>query len=1405
MLMLSVLTVSLFSQDRKISGIINEYKSVAAIGPGLNNITLSDVSNIAAEDTVLLIQMKGAIILEAGGFREPVGAPGSYEFLIVQSVDIGTRVVVFTNPILNSYDIKGLVQLVTVPSYTSATVKGTLTCQPWDSISKTGGVLTMIVGRTLSLNANIDVAGKGFFGGAVPPTASPGICSSNPTYDDFNYPITYTNSGFKGESPVLRVWIDFTNIPSINPNYSKGKGRSYTGGGGGNGKYSGGGGGASFYSTGGSGGFEPNPGCTTPYSGGVGGKQINSDVELGGKILLGSGGGGSTYESAPTASAGGKGGGIIIIMCETLKGKGKIISADGVIPGTTASGNAGAGGGGGGGSIALYQQSFSTPLDSSLLTISAKGGKGGNTSNLYGEGGGGGGGFILTNNPADPGNVTKITTGGAGGTRSNATTGFSGTAGMALTTFAPTLNGFLFNSIKSEVTGNLVDSICSNVPFGTILGTKPVGGVEGTGYHFEWQYSTLANPLDLDYLPASGVNNLQDYSPGLLTVTTWFRRVVTDNGLPVLIDKSTPIQIIVQQAITGNLIGKDTTICYNQNPFPLVPLNAGPSNGSSLNYYLYKWIQNTTNTSWGETTPNATGTFNNPSYDSPALTQTTYFQRVVTSGRCVNYSSTVTITVLPLITENITTRPDSVICEGSLFNNLGASAPVGGDLTYKYQWQDSINSSVWMPAVGLNTAAGYTPDTSTFSAIENRYFRRVVFSGPDSVCKSRSVPILLTRYHKIKTNLIAADQTICSETSPVPLTGSIPTQGKAGDYAYVWQDSVRTGIWIQRATTDFSHAPGNLTDTTWYRRIVISSVCADTSLTVRINVHKLIAENNISVIAGGLTDTTICNGQIPHLLKGSAPTGGTNIPGSYLFKWYSSIDNVTYIPVATAGTGINYQPPALSDTTYYKREVTSGTCSGFSDPVIVKVLPLITNNVISSDRTVCYNTDTVKLTGATPLGGAGIGTYIYFWEQSSDGGTTWLAASGTNNDASGKYFPPALPIPMKFRRTATSGLSGCCTNVSNEVLISQYPPLPTGKITNIADTTICGGLQVLLEVELTGVSPWKVTYKENAVQGAAISTAIATPTFTATPASASALDIYNYSLLTVEDANGCKATSLAGGKKANVYKVPDTKAGPDQLVCGPTVNLAAVPDAGTGIWKYPSAVVSSTANAANVTVTIDDVYINGKITHNFIWEETNWTCKSQDAVDITFYKKISSIDAGPDTTLYSFDNIFHMSANMPEVWEVGLWSIVSGGGSFDNESLYNSVVTSLEPKVSNVFKWVITNGECTAEDVVNVYVDEIMIPEGFSPNGDGVNDIFEVQGLDLENQDAELKIINSTGSEVFSTYKFGTDKGTWSPWDGKSSNGYNLPEGTYYYLLKLTSLGNGKIHKKSGFIILKRF
>jgi gliding motility-associated-like protein len=220
-----------------------------------------------------------------------------------------------------------------------------------------------------------------------------------------------------------------------------------------------------------------------------------------------------------------------------------------------------------------------------------------------------------------------------------------------------------------------------------------------------------------------------------------------------------------------------------------------------------------------------------------------------------------------------------------------------------------------------------------------------------------------------------------------------------------------------------------------------------------VNVHKPIVNNTISFISAGLSDTTVCSGAIPHILKGTNAAGGTNIPGDYAYEWISSIDNINWNPVPSGGTGVSYQPPALTATSYYRRRVISGTCNVTSGTtLVVTVLPLITNNIISSGQTaVCNNTAPGSLTGAILSGGSG--TYTFFWEQSTNGGNTWIAATGVNNSPSGSYQPPLLTAPIKYKRTVKSGANDCCVSISN-ILDIAINPLPISPVYAGPDTTL---------------------------------------------------------------------------------------------------------------------------------------------------------------------------------------------------------------------------------------------------------------------------------------------------------------------------------------------------------------
>jgi len=113
---------------------------------------------------------------------------------------------------------------------------------------------------------------------------------------------------------------------------------------------------------------------------------------------------------------------------------------------------------------------------------------------------------------------------------------------------------------------------------------------------------------------------------------------------------------------------------------------------------------------------------------------------------------------------------------------------------------------------------------------------------------------------------------------------------------------------------------------------------------------------------------------------------------------------------------------------------------------------------------------------------------------------------------------------------------------------------------------------------------------------------------------------------------------------------------------------------------------------------------------------------------------------------------------------------------------------------------------CTAQATTQVIVGNcgIIIPEAITPNGNGQNDVFFIQNLDAY-PNTEVIIFNRWGSEVFESKDYKND------WSGVSQNklnvgGNQLPEGTYFYVIKLGGKeldpGFGKIYK--GYVYIKK-
>ena len=91
----------------------------------------------------------------------------------------------------------------------------------------------------------------------------------------------------------------------------------------------------------------------------------------------------------------------------------------------------------------------------------------------------------------------------------------------------------------------------------------------------------------------------------------------------------------------------------------------------------------------------------------------------------------------------------------------------------------------------------------------------------------------------------------------------------------------------------------------------------------------------------------------------------------------------------------------------------------------------------------------------------------------------------------------------------------------------------------------------------------------------------------------------------------------------------------------------------------------------------------------------------------------------------------------------------------------------------------------------------MIIPQGFSPNNDRINDYFVIPGI--ENfPNNKITIFNRWGNIVYESNKYNNE------WEGKSNKGpsayEDLPVGVYYYIL---DLGDGR-NPITGYIYLNR-
>lgn len=694
--------------------IINSYSKVTNLNACENMLQLQNPNSFLTGDTVLLIQMNGAIIdsTNTSNFGKILDyrQAGNYEINIISQKN-GNEIVL-QNRIEREYDYEGALQLVRVPSYNNFIINKPLTCEPWNG--ETGGVLAFFAQKA-TLQADIDISGKGFRRGL--PQGKTDVFRD---YTDYFYDNYSNYAAEKGEG--------ISNLSQLK-NY--GRGAAGNGGGGGN-SHNGGGGGGGNGGVGGKGGLQF--GEFAPLDlGGLGGYSLDYNVQDN-KLFMGGAGGMGQGNNLFEYKAG-NGGGIGIIVADQFDFNGYSIISNGenaeepVDPEESTDGMPG---GGAGGTFLLDIESFS-----GMMKVIVRGGKG--ADNIASEvkhapGGGGGGGTIALAR-SNAYNSLDLNGGLAGvqphfnGDRYGATGGFSG---QIVINFKPYISSATHEKNLSSAAISETVTDCNTFLYtGTVVAAQPSAlnwtwefgdGGTATGQNTTHTYQSSGNlitkltvedengcravsqiesqpgKLELkaddiiaceqtlvpasisgassySWAPATGVSNPASGNPVISVNSPITYTITGKNEFGCTGTTQLAVSVLPKPALS---ISSDAEICKN-NSTPLEATGAGQ----------FSWLP--------------TASLDNPGISNPTATPTvttTYTVTLTGSNSCTAKDS---VTVLVKEEAVFSIMPDTSACNGSVINLHAA-----GGTEYKWTssaYMDGENSAT--PATTVNATALY--------------------------------------------------------------------------------------------------------------------------------------------------------------------------------------------------------------------------------------------------------------------------------------------------------------------------------------------------------------------------------------------------------------------------------------------------------------------------------------------------------------------------------------------------------------------------------------------------------------------------------------------------------------------------------------------------------------------------
>jgi gliding motility-associated-like protein len=725
---------------------------------------------------------------------------------------------------------------------------------------------------------------------------------------------------------------------------------------------------------------------------------------------------------------------------------------------------------------------------------------------------------------------------------------------------------------------------------------------------------------------------------------------------------------------------------------------------------------------------------NMDTYTTPFLTsdQTYYVQKKV--NECLSPMTAVTVTVSKVPT--ITSINNGGICSGNpLSYTITSDVP-----TATFLWSRAQVTGISNPAVNNQTSNTITETliNTSSAAVNVTYFITPI----NNSCSGTLFPYVVTVYPTPGVTSSNNPPSICNST---PVNYSITFNTVAN---FFWSRSSVPGITnaavsgqasstIKEALFNTTNAPIDVT----YVITSNTSTCPGVPFSMKVTV------NPAALITSASANPSACSGEPQnYLITSSIPSA------TFLWSRYA-VNNISNVAVLNQTSStidealINTGNSAVK-VTYVITPVAYG-CPGvpFNYVVTVKPQPVTPQPNINSP--VCVGSTIILQTTAVSNA-----TYI------------WTAPDG-------KIYN-GQKVEIKNVTKANAGtyslsivVNGCSSLPQTKIAEVNDPPTVDagkGKIVCILDPiinlhgTIGGGVPtgIWTTVSGTGTFSPSVNYP-------------ATTQYIPTAADKAAGQVVLR--LTATRKDDCTITS--SDVTFQFGPLPAVFAGPDLPACSQTnaVQLAGSTSIASRVeWKTLGSGLFNSASQKNAVYMPSPADIaNGSVKLVLLALDAGVCDIPSDTMKINFIPP-PTVNAGGIRYVLKNRTI---TLN-PTVSDNNVTYLWTPNIDINDNTAKNPVITG---DIDRTYTLQVTDSRgCVSKDTTFIKVSPlIVIPNTFTPNGDGVNDLWNIEGL-IAYSDATVDIFTRYGQKVF--HSKGYDKA----WDG-IYNGKELPVGVYYYVI----------------------